>query len=102
MKKVFPLLVAVIAISFTSCGYSKTDMAQAKAEAWKEGYEEGYDLAKYEYGGELERMKNGYSYDLDSAYEAGYEAGYEDGYSDGLEGEDNESYHGSGVIKKDR
>ena len=77
-------------------------MAEAKAQAWKEGYEEGYDKARYESGGDLERIKSEYNYYMDSAYEAGYEAGYEDGYVDGLEGEDIESYHGSGVIKKDK
>lgn len=101
MKKVLSLFILVLSLTLASCGYSKSAMIEAKNEAWQEGYEEGYDLAEYEYRGELERLKSGYRYDLDSAYEAGYEDGYEDGYSDGLEGEDIESYHGSGVIKKD-
>ena len=102
MKKALPLLVLFIVVLLASCGYSKADITQAKAEAWQEGYEEGYDLAKYESSADLERIKSEYDYYMDSAYEAGYEAGYEDGYSDGLKGEDIEPYHGSGVIKKDR
>lgn len=87
MKKV--LLLFVLIFTLSSCGYSKTDMAQAKVEAWREGYEEGYDLAKYESKGdiehirsqfdqEIEGLKEEYSYYMDNAYDAGYEDGYDD------------------------
>ena len=54
MKKVFALLLAILSLTFSSCGYSESDLIAAK----KRGYETGYDV--------------------------GYKAGYESGYNDGL------------------
>lgn len=79
MKKIFLLVCVVITIMFTSCGYSKEDLIRAENEAYQEGFEEGYDLAKYEDKGELERFKSEYG-------DAAYQAGYEDGYYDCLVG----------------
>lgn len=110
MKKVLLLVCAVFTVMLVSCEssketmYSKEDLEKAIAEAedlaYKRGYERGYDEAEYYAKGEIERAKS--ENNFDKAYEAGYEVGYEDGYSDGLEADDDESYHGSGVIKKDR
>lgn len=99
MKKSFLLVCVVITIMFTSCGYSKEDLARAESKGYAAGFEEGYDLAKYEAKGELESAM----YNQDSAYEAGYERGYEEGYDDCLvdHGLYNESYHGYGRIEKD-
>ena len=92
MKKVLILLCVIVTVILASCGeskemYTKEEMQEAIAEAesveYKRGFEDGYDLAKYEAKGELERFKSEYG---DSAYEAGYEVGYEDGFSDGRYG----------------
>ena len=89
MKKVLILLCVIITVMLASCGYSKSALIEAKNEAYQAGFEEGYDLAKYEDKGEIEiiksqyewemkGMKEEYSYYIDSAYDAGYEAGYDD------------------------
>ena len=54
MKKVVVLLLAIITLFFTSCGYTESDIIDAK----QRGYETGYDIG----------------------YKAGYEEGYDDGY----------------------
>jgi flagellar biosynthesis/type III secretory pathway protein FliH len=95
MKKVIILLLAILTVTFLSSCYSESDVARAR----REGYEEGYDLAKYEAKGDIERVRHE---EVDRAYEAGYEAGYEDGYYDGLDEQDPESAHGFGRIEKDK
>jgi hypothetical protein len=106
MKKVLIILFVIAAVIFMlddepkKVTYSESEMREAIEEAeyyaYKRGYEEGYDLAKYEDKGELEK----YEYYLDSAYDAGYEEGYGDCLVDhGLSTED---YHGSAWIKKDK
>ena len=93
MKKVFLLLFVIVALSLTSCGYSKESMTEALAQAEYEGYKKGYDEGEYyargeleRVKGELERVKSDYG-DIayDAGYEHGYEIGYEDGYDDCLE-----------------
>lgn len=93
MKKVLLLVCVVISIMLASCGYSKEDLKRAECEGYQEGFEEGYDLAKYEDRGELESIKHQMEGEIerlkseygDSAYEAGYDVGYEDGYADGYD-----------------
>lgn len=90
MKKVLILLcvifiiVSVLNDSPKKTSYSEEEMREAIEEAeyraHKRGFDEGYDLAKYEDRGELEE----YEYDLESAYDAGYHEGYEEGYGDCL------------------
>lgn len=53
---------------------------EAESRAYERGFDEGYNLAKYEDEGELEYIRNNANED---AYEAGYEHGYEIGYEDG-------------------
>ena len=95
MKKLLLLLCMIFAMTILSSCYSESDVARAK----REGYEEGYDLAKYEAKGEIERVR---LEEVDHAYEAGYEAGYEDGYYDGLEEQNPNQDHGYGIIEKDK
>lgn len=95
MKKVLIILCVIAAVIFMldeepkKVTYSEEEMREAIYEAEKRGYEEGYDLAKYEDKGEVESIrkqlereiegiKEEYSYYMDSAYDAGYEAGYDD------------------------
>ena len=93
MKKVFLLLFVIVVLALTSCGYSKEDLSEAEFEGYLSGFEEGYDLAKYEASGELEQalheaqgeIERAISESGDYAYEYGYEIGYEDGYYDCLE-----------------
>lgn len=99
MKKVFLLVCAVLIVTLTSCGYSKEDMSRARSEGYNEGFEAGYDLAKYEAKGDLERAMSEYS---DDAYNIGYDEGYDAGWFDCLESEGIISYHGSGRIEKDK
>ena len=91
MKKYLLLICVIFTIMLTSCESSKNmyteeemhdAIVEAENDAYKRGYKEGYDLAKYENSGEIERIKNEYG---NKAYQAGYDVGYEDGYSDGLE-----------------
>ena len=106
MKKVLPLFILVIAVSLVSCGYSKEDLIRAENEGYQAGFEEGYDLAKYESKGEIEKIKYEAQDEIDrikSEYgDRAYEAGYEDGFYDGLDANYGESYHGSAMIEKDR
>ena len=85
MKRVLILVCVVITIMLASCGYSKEDLARAERKGYQEGFEEGYDLAKYEAKGEIEQAKHEAEgkieriiseYD-DNAFDAGYERGYE-------------------------
>ena len=94
MKKLLVLLLAILTIALLSSCYSESDVARAR----REGFEEGYDLAKYEAKGDIERI----TYEIeDRAYEAGYEKGYEDGYYEGLEEQNPDTAHGYGKIEKD-
>ena len=74
--------------------YTQEEMWEAENAAYERGFDEGYDLAKYEARGEIasvthaaegeiERIISEYG---DNAFEAGYERGYEDGYEDGRYG----------------
>ena len=81
MKKVLILMCVIATVMLASCGYSKEDLNRAEERGYHTGFEEGYDLAKHEAKGELERSEQY----MDNAYEAGYERGYEEGYDDCLE-----------------
>lgn len=94
MKKVIILLLAILTAAFLSSCYSESDVARAR----RAGYEEGYDLAKYEAKGEIERERLEAE---ESAYERGYDAGYDAGYWDGLDEAGLNPYHGSAKIEKD-
>ena len=86
MKKVLILVCIIVTVLLASCDspvqnkYTEEDLARAEYKGYKEGFDEGYDLAKYEDRGELEE----YEYYLESAYDAGYHEGYEEGYGDCL------------------
>ena len=81
VKKVIVFVLMFLALTLTSCGYSREDLLRAKNEAYEAGFEDGYDLAQYEAKGEIERIG---LEEVDRAYEAGYETGYEVGYEDAL------------------
>ena len=81
MKKVVALVLMFLAFTLTSCGYSREDLVRAKNEGYEAGFEDGYNLAKYESKGEIERIR---LEEVDLAYEAGYEIGYDVGYEDAL------------------
>lgn len=84
MKKVLIVLcvifiiVSVLNDSPVKTRYSEEELREAIEEAeyraHKRGFDEGYNLAKYEDKAELEK----YDYYLESAYDAGYEEGYGD------------------------
>lgn len=57
MRKVIISLFAILAIMLSSCGYSSEDVANARSQGYKSGYNEG-------------RAE-------------GYDAGYKEGYADG-------------------
>ena len=61
MKKVITLLVLILAVTFTACGYSEDDLASAKSEGYEAGYVSGYE----------------------AGYEDGHNDGYEEGHDDG-------------------
>jgi len=63
MKRLYPLLLCLLALSFLcGCGdYSDSQVAAIEESAYDRGFSDGYD--------------EGFSY--------GYNSGYEDGYSDG-------------------
>lgn len=97
------VIIAFMAVFWESpqkSSYSEAEIQEAIADAehvaYKRGFDEGYDLAKYEDKAELEK----YDYYLESAYDAGYEEGYGDCLVE--HGLDDESSHGSGWIKKDK
>ena len=98
VKKVIVFVLMFLALTLTSCGYSREDLLRAKNEGYEAGFEDGYDLAKYEAKGEIERIQFD---EVDRAYEAGYELGYENGYYDGLDEQNPDSSHGSRRIEKD-
>ena len=87
MKKVWIVLFVIAAVICLlneepkeKTTYTKDELEEAVWEAYERGFDEGYDLAKYEDRGELEE----YEYYLESAYDAGYHEGYEEGYDDCL------------------
>lgn len=87
MKKV---LIVLFVIAVVICAlndkpkektkYTKDELEEAVWESYKRGFDEGYDLAKYEDRGEIEE----YEHHLESAYDAAYHEGYEEGYGDCL------------------
>ena len=99
MKKVVYLLCLIVAMMFASCGYSEEDLARAEYEGYQEGFKEGYNLAKYEAVGEIERAINENN---EAAYEYGYDQGYDAGWNDCLETEGVTTYYGNARIEKDR
>ena len=103
MKKVLILICVVIALMLASCGYSKEDLERVEYEAYRAGFQEGYDLAKYEDRCEIEKIK---TEEVDSAYdygyERGYEIGYEDGYSDATDGNSSYDPENRPRIEKDK
>ena len=86
MKRIILLVCIIAALLLAYCDspkeemYTRDELEESLLEAYERGFDEGYDLAKYEDKGELEE----YEYYLESAYDAGYHEGYEEGYGDCL------------------
>lgn len=46
MRKVFVLLLALLALTFAACGYSEADLAAARERGYQEGYADGLDAPR--------------------------------------------------------
>ena len=85
------LLLILLAITLTACGYSESDLAAAEQQGYEQGYQDGYN--------------EGYDYGEFSGYVDGYDTGYDEGYFDGLLDDDTEVTEPEGgwpKIEKDK
>lgn len=84
IKKLLAISLCLLLVVFlASCGYSKSDLEEAKLNGYRSGYDDGRKSGYT--AGYNEGKKAGYDTGYDEGRKAGYQTGYDTGYNDGYD-----------------